>query len=147
MSKLGDIAKKTLGTQTLKIDEIIEQFGGVVTINSLSYVEYKGDKIPVFGFVEGEGTAFWGGCKKLRELAEAWQEECGDLREVNDELSRVGVKIKLSPTMTAKNGNRFRPVSVLGEVAFGNVANEPAEMPDFDEDTGEIVADVDAAPF
>ncbi len=130
MSKLGDIAKSTLGTQAMKIDDIIEQYGGVVTINGLSYADYKGSRIPVFSFVEGEGTSFWGGCKKLRELAEAWVEACGDLRAVNDELSVEGVRIKLSPTIKTKGGNPFRPVAIIGTVPFNDE--------DIDLETGEI---------
>lgn len=141
MSKLGDVAKKTVGSQAIKIDDIIEQFDGVVTINGLSYTEYKGARIPVFSFAEGEGLVFWGGCKKLRELAEAWEEVSGDLRTVNDELAVEGVKIKLSPQVKTKGGKPFRPVTVLGTVKFD-------EMPDIDnvdEDTGEIIPDTD--PF
>lgn len=131
MSKLGDIAKSTVGTQAMKIDDIIEKYDGVVTINGLSYAEYKGSRIPVFSFVEGEGMSFWGGCKKLRELADAWVESCGDLCAVNDELSMEGVRIRLSPTIKTKGGNPFRPVAILGTVKF------------VDTETGEILQEDD----
>ena len=143
MSKLGDIAKSTVGTQAMKIDDIIEKFGGVVTINGLSYAEYKGTRIPVFSFIEGDGLVFWGGCKKLRELADAWEEAYGDLRAVNDELSCEGVKIKLSPTIKTKGGNPFRPVAVLGTVKF----DEVTESPNVDADTGEILEENEYDPF
>ena len=138
MSKLWDIAKKVVGTQTVKIDDIIRDYNGVVTVNGLSYTEYKGDRVPVFSFAEGEGQAFWGGCKKLRELAAAWEEELGDLREVNAELQVEGVRIKLSPTVRTKGGNPFRPVAVLGTVKFSAEGNEEvAEV--VDAETGEII--------
>ena len=142
MSKLGDIARKTVGSQTVKIDDIIEQYGGIVTVNGLSYTEYKGDRVPVFSFAEGEGQAFWGGCKKLRELAAAWEEELGDLREVNAELQVEGVRIKLSPTIRTKGGNPFRPVAVLGTVKFSECTDiEPEEVePECNED-GELIGD------
>ena len=35
MSKIGNIAKKVVGMQTVKIDDIIAQFGGTITINGL----------------------------------------------------------------------------------------------------------------
>ena len=142
MSKLGDIAKKTVGLQTVKIDDIIKDYNGIVTINGLSYADYKGDRVPVFSFVEGEGMSFWGGCKKLRELAAAWEEVYGDLREVNAELAVEGVKIKLSPTTRTKGGNPFRPVAVLGTVKF-DTELEPAEVI-VDEETGEVQ---ETAPF
>ena len=134
MSKLGDIAKKTVGAQAMSIENIIEQFGGVVTINGLSYTEYKGSQIPVFSFVEGDGCSFWGGCKKLRELPDAWIEACGDLRSVNEELSTEGVRIKLSPKPTTKGGILFRPVAVLGTVKF-----DDCDCADFDSKTGEVL--------
>lgn len=146
MSKLGDIAISTVGEerpQAIKIDDIIEKFGGVVTINGLSYSDYKGTRIPVFSFTEGEGLVFWGGCKKLRELAEAWEEAYGDLRTVNDELAVEGVKIKLSPTIKTKGGNPFRPVAILGTVNF----DEVTESPNVDADTGEILEENEYDPF
>lgn len=144
MSKLGDVAKKTLGLQTVKIDDIIRDYDGVVTINSLSCTDYKGDRVPVFGFVEGEGKSFWGGCKKLRELAEAWQEELGDLKSVNDELAVEGVRIRLGQTIRTKSGNPFRPVTILGTVKFDESDGE------IDTETGEVnteTGEVDGDPF
>ena len=143
MGKLGDIAKKTVGVQAMKIDDIVKKFGGVVTINGLSYTEYKGSRIPVFSFVEGEGLCFWGGCKKLRELAEAWEEVYGDLRAVNDELAVEGVRIRLSEKIATKDSKPFRPVSVIGSVKLDGLDAEP----NVNLDTGEIDADPTADPF
>lgn len=144
MSKLAETAKKVLGTQTVKIDDIIRDYDGVVTINGIGYTEYKGDRVPVFSFVEGEGASFWGGCKKLRELATELEELYGDLREVNAELQYEGIKIKISPTIRTKGGNPFRPVTSLGTVKFETVREEPGE---YNPDTGEVTDDADAAPF
>lgn len=141
MSKLGDIAKKAVGLQTMKIDDIIKDYGGVVTINGLSYAEYKGKTAPVLSFVECKGRPFWGTCKTLREMVEAWEEEFGDLRTINEELAVEGVKIKLSPMTMTKGGNKFRPVAVLGTVKF-DTELEPAEV--VDEETGEVQ---ETAPF
>lgn len=139
MSKLGNIAKKVVGMQTVKIDDIIEQFGGVVTVNGLSFATYKGDRVPVFSFVEGEGMAFWGGCKKLRELADALTEEYdGNLQAINDDFRHTGIKLKLSPIIKTNGGNPFRPVAIIGEVELQTVN---ADEPDFDAETGEIVTE------
>lgn len=151
MSKLGDIAKKTVGATTVKIDDIIRDYNGVVTVNGLSYADYKGDRVPVFSFVEGEGLSFWGGCKKLREMSDAWIEELGDLRTVNDELAVEGVKIKLSPTIRTKSGNPFRPVMVLGTVKFAEHEHDDVDDVDDIEDVEEVDADIETgevvAPF
>ena len=140
MSKMANIAKTAVGTQSMKIDEIIDRFGGVVTVNELSYTEYRGDRIPVFGFVEEEGASFWGGCKKLRELAAALEEGYGDLRGVNEAFQSEGLRIKISPTTKTKGGNPFRPVTVLGTVKFDDI------QPTVNPDTGEVTAD-ENAPF
>ena len=147
MSKLGNIAKKVVGTQTVKIDDIIEQFGGVVTVNGLSFATYKGDRIPVFSFVEGEGMAFWGGCKKCRELADALIEEYdGNLSAINDDFQRTGIKLKFSPLTKTNGGNPFRPVANLGEVDLTVDDSDvdvdeidDSDEPEIDADTGEII--------
>ena len=146
MSKLGNIAKKVVGTQTVKIDDIIEQFGGVVTVNGLSFATYKGDRIPVFSFVEGEGMAFWGGCKNLRELADALIEEYdGTLSAINDDFQHTGIKLKFSPLTKTNGGNPFRPVANLGEVDLTVDSDvdvdeiDDSDEPNVDADTGEII--------
>ena len=121
MSKIGNIAKKVVGTQTVKLDDIIANYGGVVTINGLSYATYKGDRVPVFSFAEGEGVSFWGGCKKLRELAQALEEEYGNLLAINEDFQHTGLKIKIHPITKTSSGNPFRPVSVIGEVDLETV--------------------------
>lgn len=144
MSKLGNIAKKVVGTQTVKIDDIIEQFGGVVTVNGLSFATYKGDRIPVFNFVEGEGMAFWGGCKKLRELADALIEEYdGNLGAINDDFRHTGIKLKFSPLTKTNGGNPFRPVANLGEVDL-TVDSDVDEIDDSDEPD---IEDIIETPF
>ena len=138
MSKIGNIAKKVVGMQTVKIDDIIAQFGGTVTINGLSYATYKGDRVPVFSFVEGEGMAFWGGCKKLRELADALVEAYdGNLMAINEDFRHTGVKIKLSPLTKTNGGNPYRPVAIIGEVELTNVDESEIE-PEIDDETGEV---------
>lgn len=141
MSKIGNIANKILDVQTVKIDDIIKQYGGIVTINGLSYATYKGDRVPVFSFIEGEGTAFWGGCKKLRELAQALEEEYdGDLRAINEDFRHTGIKVKLSPIIKTNGGNPFRPVAKLGLVEFENADEiDDTDEPEVDAETGEVI--------
>jgi len=139
MGKLGNIAKKVIGTQTVKLDDIVKNFGGVVTINGLSYTEYKGTKIPVFNFVEGEGMNFWGGCKKLRELADALNEEYdGDLQAINEDFLTTGIKIRIGEQVKTKAGNPFRPVATLGEVDLTVSQVGTETEPEVDEETGEV---------
>lgn len=140
MSKLGNIAKKVIGTQTVKLDDIVKDFGGVVTINGLSFTGYQGTKIPVFNFVEGEGMNFWGGCKKLRELADGLIEEYdGDLQAINEDFATTGIKIRISPQTKTKAGNPFRPVANLGEVDLTEPQVDDEIEPEVDTETGEVV--------
>ena len=140
MNKISEVSSKVLGTKTIKIDDIIEQYDGVVTINGLSYANYKGDRVPVFTFVEGEGTAFWGGCKTLRELAQSLEEVFdGDLSAINEAFRHTGVRIKIEPIVKTAGGNPFRPVSKLGDVQFEFVNEiDDSDEPDFNPETGEV---------
>ena len=137
MNKIAEAANKILDVQTIKIDSVIEQFGNVVTINGLSFVKFKGDRIPVYRFVEGEGLAFFGGNKKLRELAQALEESYdGNLFAINEDFKRVGIKVRLGALVKTQSGNPFRPVAKIGLVMFDN---EPAT----DAETGEVQENFD----
>lgn len=132
MNKIVDAANKILDVQTIKIDSVIEQFGNVVTINGLSFANYKGDRIPVYRFAEGAGLAFWGGNKKLRELAQALEESYdGNLPAINEDFKRVGIKVRLGALVKTANGNPFRPVAKIGLVMFDSESATDAE-------TGEV---------
>ena len=146
MSKIGNIAKKVVGMQTVKIDDIIEQFGGVVTINGLSYATYKGDQVPLFTFAEGAGMAFGGGSKKLSEFAQALEKEYGgDLEAINADLKVTGVKIKISPLAKTSSGKQYRPVTFLGEVNLSELETSDNEL-QVDAETGEVISN-DDPPF
>ena len=134
MNKLGAVANKVLDVQTIKIDDIIARYGGIVTICGLGYAEYKGSRVPVFSFVEGKGMAFWGGCKKLRELASELENAYdGDLNAINDDFHHTGIRVQLCPIIKTGSGNPFRPVINLGMVDLTVDENV------FDEETGEVV--------
>ena len=147
MSKIGSIAQKVIGTQTVKLDDIIEQFGRVVTINGLSYATYNGDRTPLFTFAEGLGMAFGGGSKKLSEFAQALEKEYGgDLEAINADLKVTGVKIKISPLAKTSSGKQYRPVTFLGEVDLSEVEIPDDDEPEVDAETGEVISN-DDPPF
>lgn len=140
MSKLSNIARQTAGAQAIKVDDIVKQFGGVVTVNGFGYGEYKGERIPMFNFMEVEGGAFWGGSKKLREIAEAWEEAySGDLQSINDDLQKEPLRIKIFALTKTASGKPFRPVVILGTVKGDAEPND--NEPNVDEETGEVIPD------
>lgn len=149
MSRIGNIAKKVVGMQTVKLDDIIENFGGVVTINGLSYATYNGERTPIFTFAEGAGMAFGGGSKKLNEFVQALEKEYGgDLEAINADLKTTGVKIKISPLAKTSNGKQYRPVTFLGEVNLSELENATADdEPQVDNETGEVLVGEDKPPF
>lgn len=144
MSKIAEASRRALEVRTVKLDDIVKNFGGVVTINGLSYTSYKGNPVPVFSFVEGEGAVFRGTCKKLVELADALKElYAGNLQAINEDFKRTGIRVKIEEQIPTSTGNRFRPVSRLGEVDFDDFDDEETacdDEPACDEETGEVIA-------
>lgn len=133
MSKIADAGRKALEVQTVKLDDIVANYGGVVTINGLDYTSFKGNPVPVFKFVEGEGAVFRGTCTKLKELADSLKEMYGgNLQAINDDFKHTGIRIKIEPETKTSSGNKFRPISFIREVDF-------VDEPDCDDETGEVV--------
>ena len=139
MSKLSDIAKKTVGNGSLtsglekiKLDEVIKAYPDGVTINGADMVNSNGNSFPVFTFAEDTSKYFSGG-KALREMVEAWIEEYdGDLSAVNDDLKAEPVKIRMRK-VTTKGGKTFTAVAILGTVQTAT--------PNCNPETGEVDED------
>ena len=133
MSDMSKLAQSVLGTEgdlpmpTLKLDDIVKRHKGVVTIVGLTYTTYEDKEIPVFIAAEDDGFKFWGGCKKLTELAENLVNFYGDLKTANRELHREGVRIKIGEQIRTKSGKPFRPVVFLETVRFDDT-HEPYEI-------------------
>ena len=135
MSRLSDIAKKTVGNggltgglEKIKLDDVIKTYPDGVSITGADIVDNNGNSFPVFTFAEDENRYFSGG-KALREMVEAWIEDYdGDLSAVNDDLRAEHVKIKMRK-VTTKGGKTFTAVTILGTVKA------------VDTETGEVISD------
>ena len=145
MSKLSDIAKKTVGNggltsglEKIKLDDVIATYPDGVTITGTEMVNNNGSSFPVFTFAEDTSKYFSGG-KALREMVEAWIEECdGDLGLVNDELQKEPVIIKMRKVNT-KKGKTYTMVTIVGTAKAATA--EPEADPEYDPETGEVISD------
>lgn len=142
MSKYSDLAKKNLGMRKVKIDDLVRDFDGVVTINGFhGYTEYDGKSIPVFGIAEGGGMTFWGGCKRMLLYAEELIATGDSVAVIDAGLQAAPFRVKFYPIITV-HGKKFRPVDFLGEVAADKFVSKNGvldDVEDYDPDTGEII--------
>lgn len=116
MSKYSEMARRELGMRKAKIDDLVRDFGGVVTINGFhGYTEYDGKQIPIFAIAEDGGMTFWGGCKRMMGLAEQFMSTGDTLEEINATLRAEPFRVKFYPIISS-HGKKFRPVDFLGEV-------------------------------
>lgn len=132
MSKLDEFVKENRRTRSISIKEIIEKFGGVVTITGLSYRESDGKQTPVFDVVENNGALLWCNITGLKNVVDKLLEKYdGDLNKLNAELSVQGLQIEIGSTFVkTKKGNDCRPVSILGTVKLNDKPSncEPDEI-------------------
>ena len=141
MSKYSELARRVLGMRKVRIDDLVRDFGGVVTINGFhGYKEYDGKQIPVFSIAEDGGMTFWGGCKRMMTLAEEFLSD-STAEEVNATLRKTPFRVKFSPIILIR-GKKFRPVEFLDEVdatenAQGGVLDDLDDV-SFDAETGEV---------
>lgn len=140
MSKLSNVAKKILGgggvtggLEKIKLDDLIKQYPGGVSVTGFDIVNYNGGYFPTFTFKENPNQYFSGG-KALRELVEGWCEACdGDIGEANAQLMAEPVKLKMTKIKT-KTGRDFTKVETVEKPNPAQAAlnlDESPEQPDF----------------
>lgn len=145
MSKLSDIAKKTVGNggltsglEKIKLDDVIATYPDGVTITGAEMVNNNGSSFPVFTFAEDTSKYFSGG-KALREMVEAWIEGYdGDLGAVNEDLQKEPVRIKMRKVNT-KKGKTYTAITIVGTVKAETA--DPEAEPEYDPETGEVLSD------
>lgn len=100
------------GRTSIKTEEVIERFGGVITLTDVDIVDIPTGRYPIFKFKEDD-TFFYAGGTILMNIVDDCLEECnGDLQKVKDDLASDNVAIKLSKDRT-KNGNTITKVEIL----------------------------------
>lgn len=97
---------------SIKTEDIIEKFGGVITLTDVDIVDIPTGRYPIFKFKEDD-SSFYAGGTILMNIVDDCLEECnGDLSLVKNDLAKDNVKIKLSKART-KNGNSITKVDIL----------------------------------
>lgn len=132
MNKIDQASREALGF--ISVSTIVEKFG-VVTINGMSFIDYKGKQVPAFHFVESDGGVFPATSVKLKAFADAiLRLYDNDIDAANEGFHHTGIRIEISESKT-KSGNKFWQVTRLGRVNF----DEPEDEPETDSETGEVI--------
>ena len=145
MSRLEDIARIAMGgdsimdgREPIKTADIIAKYPDGIHITGIAKNTYNGSTYPVFTFAE-EPSKYFSGATALSQMVEGMLDEYdGNLAEINADLQKEYLKIKLVKTRT-KKGYNFTKVIVIGTVPA------PSEYTDengnkIDTETGEVKA-------
>ena len=153
MSRLENIARIAIGgdsimdgREPIKTADIIAKYPDGICITGVAKNTYNGSTYPVFTFAE-EPSKYFSGATALSQMVEGMLDEYdGNLAEINADLQKEYLKIKLVKTRT-KKGYNFTKVIVIGAVPA------PSEYEDengnkINAETGEVISVKDAkAPF
>ena len=142
-SRLENAARSAMGSdsimegrESIKTADIIAKYPDGICITGVAKKTYNGSTYPVFTFAE-DPSKYFSGALALTQLVDGMIENYdGNLAELNSDLSREYLKIKLTKVRT-RNGYYFTKVVVVGTV--------PADDEIVDDETGEVY-DV-KAPF
>lgn len=153
MSRLENIARAAIGgdsimdgREPMKTADIISKYPNGICITGIAKNTYNGSTYPVFTFAEEPGKYF-SGATALSQMVDGMLDEYdGNFAELNSDLQKEYLKIKLVKTRT-KKGYNFTKVIIVGTVK----APAPAEYEDengmkVDSETGEVTSGGDA-PF
>lgn len=119
MADLLGIMLKNSSSQISTMESLVATAGGSVTltVNGLEMRQSKYGESPVFrGFnSNGEIVRFWGAGKSIKEqMIPELLKEYGTVEAIDAALRVQPILMTIHPVITLKNGNRFRPVEVLG---------------------------------
>lgn len=161
MSRLENVARNAMGgdsimdgREPIKTEDIIKKYPDGICITGIAKNTYNGSTYPVFTFAEEPGKYF-SGATALTQLVDGMIEDYdGNLAEINADLKKEHLKIKLVKAKT-KRGYNFTKVVIVGVVPVKNFVDENGET--IDAETGEVLnkppkgeglfADDDGVPF
>lgn len=137
------------GREPMKTDEIIAKYPEGICISAIAKNTYNGSTYPVFNFAEEPSKYFSGGTALSKWVDGLIEDYDGNLAELNSDIKKEYLKIKLVKTRT-KKGYNFTKVIFIGAVPvekFGgeNYVDENGKK--IDADTGEVLSDDDEDPF
>lgn len=103
------------GREPIKTADIIAKYPDGICITGIAKNTYNGSTYPVFTFAE-DPSKYFSGATALSKLVDGMLEDYdGDLTEINSDLQKSHLKIKLVKTKT-KRGFNFTNVIVVGTV-------------------------------
>lgn len=143
MSRLEDIARNAMGgdsimdgREPIKTADIMEKYPDGICITGIAKNTYNGDTYPVFTFAE-EPSKYFSGATALSKMVNGMLEEYdGNLAELNADLQKEYLKVKLVKTKT-KKGYPFTKAIVVGTVKPVTFTDENGEV--IDSETGEVI--------
>lgn len=143
-SRLENIARNAIGgdsimdgREPIKTADIIAKYPDGICITGIAKNTYNGSTYPVFTFAEEPSKYFSGGTALSQMVDGMIDEYDGNLAELNSDLQKEHLKIKLVKTKT-KRGYNFTKVIVVGTVPVKNIV-EDENGKQIDTDTGEVI--------
>ena len=144
MSRLENIARLAMGgdsimdgREPIKTADIIAKYPDGICITGIAKNTYNGSTYPVFTFAE-EPSKYFSGATALSQMVEGMLDEYdGNLAEINADLQKEYLKIKLVKTRT-KKGYNFTKAIIVGTVPAIYTDENGAKI---DAETGEVVSD------
>ncbi len=143
-SRLENIARNAIGgdsimdgREPIKTADIIAEYPDGICITGIAKNTYNGSTYPVFTFAEEPSKYFSGGTALSQMVDGMIDEYDGNLAELNSDLQKEHLKVKLVKTKT-KRGYNFTRVIVVGTVPVKNIV-EDENGKQIDTDTGEVI--------
>ena len=102
----------TKGREKIDTPDLIRMYPNGITINGVDFLKYgTGGEFSAFTFEEDDEIFFFGG-QILTEIATDWFSGYESVEDLNNDLTKEPVKVKLS-TKKSKNGREYTAVEVL----------------------------------
>ena len=127
------------GREPIKTEEIIAKYPEGVCITAIAKNTYNGSTYPVFTFAEEPSKYFSGGTLLSQMVDKMLDNEYdGNMSELNSDLQREYLKIKLEKKKTKRGYNLTRPI-IVGTVRATKYVDENNKV--IDKETGEVLED------
>ena len=128
------------GREPIKTADIIAKYPDGIHITGIAKNTYNGSTYPVFTFAE-EPSKYFSGATALSQMVDGMLDEYdGNLAELNADLQKEYLKIKLVKTRT-KKGYNFTKVIIIGTVPAPAISEYTDENGNtIDTETGEVTA-------
>ena len=144
-SRLENAARNAIGNgnlmdgrEPIKVADIINKYPEGVCITAIAKFTYNGSTYPIFTFAE-DTSKYFSGATALSQMVDGMLDEYdGNLAELNADLQKEYLKVKLSKIKT-KRGYNFTKAIIVGIVPATKYVDENGKQ--IDVETGEVISD------